>query len=155
MAMNDFKLAFNGHQMRSLIDCENMVVPRFKGLPDKYRYFMIIFFGFYNPNQKLKLILRISLSTPNNEMGRKVAQTLNLPTPQKSCDQPSTSQMEPELSEQDETPKPKPKLPKIPKKVRQQPPKKKKKKKRVETSSDSSFSSSATSSDSFEEDEFD
>ena len=35
--MNDFKVAFAGHEMQMLLDNENMVVPRFKGLPDKYR----------------------------------------------------------------------------------------------------------------------
>ena len=37
IAQNDFKLAFNGHEMETLVDCHNMVVPKFKGLPNTYR----------------------------------------------------------------------------------------------------------------------
>ena len=37
VTQNDFKLAFNGHQFKSFIDCENVAIPRLKGLPDKYR----------------------------------------------------------------------------------------------------------------------
>ena len=35
--MNDFKVAFGGHHMKMLMDCENMVIPNFKGLPENYR----------------------------------------------------------------------------------------------------------------------
>ena len=37
VAQNDFKLAFNGHAVNTLVDCHNMAIPNFKGLPDEYR----------------------------------------------------------------------------------------------------------------------
>ena len=48
VSQNDFKLAYNGHEFKMLVDCQNVAIPRFKGLPDKYRlvlnsYRMIIF----------------------------------------------------------------------------------------------------------------
>ena len=116
-----------------------------------------------NPNNNR--ILSISLVTPSNEMGRKVDKVFNQPseieTPQKSTQEPSTSQAG--LETPDKTPIPKPKISSKSKssksgKLKKQPAKKKKKRKRAETSSesDSDFSStSASSSSSFEEDEFD
>ena len=37
VAQQDFKLAFNGHQLKTFVDCDNMAIPRFKSLPEKYR----------------------------------------------------------------------------------------------------------------------
>ena len=39
--MNDFKLAFNGHHLQMLVEGDNLVVPKFEGLPEKYRYFKL------------------------------------------------------------------------------------------------------------------
>ena len=101
-------------------------------------------------SQKINLKIRISLPTPNNEMGRKVNKVLNQPTPQKPTQEATTSQMGLDTPDQNETPKPKSRT------SRKQPPKKKKKKKRVETSSesDSDFSTSSSSDSSFDDDDY-
>ena len=78
VTMNDFKVAYGGHQFKMLVDCGNAVVPNFRGLPEKYRYAFDQRLS-YNLFYSLQPLLRLTLPTTHNEMGKKVEQVLNDP----------------------------------------------------------------------------